>query len=88
MKRQIIKYFKHFFISILISFIIIYLVVFFGGWRLFEPFDPIMIEIGVASVVGTIIFIVFEVTKALEIKINELEKRVIELENKADSNQR
>lgn len=87
MKKQNLKYLLHLIISVLCSFVFIYLVVFFGGWRLFEPFDVIKMEIGVSFLVGTIMFIVFEITKALENKINELEKRLTELENKTDNKQ-
>ena len=37
-------------IIFLFCFIMIYLFVFFGGWKLFESGDPILIEIGVAFI--------------------------------------
>ena len=72
----------HLLIFIGASFIAIYLLVFVGGWKLIEAGDIIAIEIAVSVIVGFVVWIIFEVTKLIESKINALEKRVEELENK------
>lgn len=72
----------HLLIFIGASFIAIYLLVFVGGWKLIEAGDIISIEIAVSVIVGFVVWIIFEVTKLIESKINALEKRVEELENK------
>ena len=72
----------HLLIFIGASFIAIYLLVFVGGWKLVEAGDIISIEIAVSVIVGFVVWIIFEVTKLIESKINALEKRVEELENK------
>lgn len=76
----------HWILWVAISFVLIYLFVFVGGWKLFESGDVILIEIGVAFIVGTVLYLVFESTRAIEkdysSKIAELEKRIEELEKK------
>ena len=65
-----------------ICFTVIYLTVFFGGWKLFESGDPILIEVGVALVLSFFVFAFNEVTTNLEKKIRLLEERIKELESK------
>ena len=67
--------------SWIISFAVIYLFVFFGGYKLFETGDIILKEIGVAFIVGIIIFLIFSLFKTNSDKISKLEKRIEELEN-------
>ena len=70
-----------------LCFIAIYLVVFFGGWKLFESNDPILIELGVALILSIFIFAINEVLIKQDKKIKALEERISELENKlGDSN--
>ena len=71
----------HLLISIVLSFLCIYLAVFFGGWKLIESGDPILLEIAVSLIVGFIFWIIFELSKFYEEKLKELENRVKELEN-------
>ena len=66
----------------LVCFIIIYLIVLFGGWKLFESGDIIFIEIGVALVLSVFVFAFLETVSLQEKKIKNLEKRIEELENK------
>ncbi|MBE6665628.1 MAG: hypothetical protein E7603_05345 [Ruminococcaceae bacterium] len=65
-----------------LCFIIVYLIVFFGGWKLFESGDPILIEIGVALVLSFFVFAFNEVVTDLQKRVKSLEKRINELENK------
>ena len=78
--KQKLKLYLRWFISILFSFVCIYLFIFFGGWKLVESGDPIRMELAAAIVVGTILFIVNEVTTAQDKKIKDLEQRLTELE--------
>ena len=57
-----------FILSWVISFVVIYLFVFFGGYKLFETGDIILKEIGVAFIVGIIIFLIFSLFKTIVIK--------------------
>ena len=65
-----------------LCFIIIYLIVFFGGWKLFESGDPILIEIGVALMLSFFVFVFIEIVTGLEKRVKSLEERLNELENK------
>lgn len=69
-----------FILSWVISFLVIYLFVFFGGHKLFESGDIILQELGVSFIVGFIIFLIFSLFKNNSDKISELEKRIEELE--------
>ena len=66
----------------LLCFAVVYLTVFFGGWRFFESGDPILIEIGVALVLSFFVYALNETVTKLEKKIEALEKRIREMENK------
>ena len=78
--KQKLKLYLRWFISILFSFVCIYLFIFVGGWKLLESGDPIRMELAAAIVVGTILFVMNEVTTAQDKKIKDLEQRVAELE--------
>ena len=78
--KQKLKLYLRWFISILFSFVCIYLFIFFGGWKLVESGDPIRMELAAAIVVGTILFVMNEVATAQDRKIKDLEERVAELE--------
>ena len=66
----------------ILCFIVIYLFVFFGGWRLFGSGDSILIEVGVALVLSFFVFVFNEVVTGLEKRVKSLEERINELENK------
>lgn len=68
--------------SIIVSFVYIYLFVFFGGYKLFDSKDIILQEIGASVIIGVVVFLVFKSFKLNSDKIDELEKRIEELENK------
>lgn len=66
----------------ILCFIVIYLIVFFGGWKLFESGDPILIEVGVALVLSFFVFVFNEIVTGLVQRVKSLEERLNELENK------
>ena len=65
-----------------VCFVVIYLIVFFGGWKLFESDDPILIEIGLALILSVFVSIMNEVVTVLEKRIKSLEEKLKELEQK------
>lgn len=79
-----LKLFLHFLISFALSFITIYLFVFFGGWKLFESGNPIFIELGAAVLFGIVLWIVFEHRTETEKQIKNLEKRIENLEKRIE----
>ena len=66
----------------LLCFIVIYISVFLGGWKLFESGDPILIEVGVAYVLSFFVFAFNEIVTGLAKRVKSLEERLNELENK------
>jgi hypothetical protein len=64
----------------LLSFVLIYLLVFVGGWRLLESGDMVMIEAAVAVLVGMILWLLFEQGKQYEERLRQLEQRIQALE--------
>ena len=66
--------------TFLLCLLVIYLFVFFGGWRLFEGGDPLLIEVGVALVLSIFVFACNEVVTNLEKRVRSLEERLRELE--------
>ena len=69
-------------VTFIICFVVIYLIVFFGGWKLFESGDPILIEVGVAFILSFFVFIFYEIVTGLKKRVESLEKRIEELENR------
>lgn len=65
-----------------LCFIVIYISVFLGGWKLFESGDPILIEVGVAYVLSFFVFAFNEIVTGLAKRVKSLEERLNELENK------
>ena len=63
-----------------VCFLVIYLIVFFGGWKLFESGDPIMLDIGFALILSVFVTIINEVVTGLEKRIAHLEDKIKELE--------
>lgn len=74
----------HMIICILVTFALIYLMIFFGGWRLLESGDPILIEIAVSIVVGILVGIIFELSRYCEAKFNAAQKRIEALEQRIE----
>ena len=81
MKNKI-KTFLRWLAMFLLCFVVIYLFVFFGGWKLFESGDPILSEVGVALILSFFVFIINEVVTVLEKRVKSLEERINKLENK------
>lgn len=65
-----------------LCFIVIYLIVFFGGWKLFESGNPILIEVGVALALSLFVFVFNEIVTGLEKRVKSLEQQLNKLENK------
>lgn len=76
------KMLLHWLVCTVVSFLCIYLFIFAGGWRLVESGDVILIEIAVSIIIGFVFWIIFELTRFYDLKIETLEKRIEELENK------
>ena len=76
------KMLLHWLVCTVVSFLCIYLFIFAGGWRLVESGDVILIEIAVSIIIGFVIWIIFELTRFYDLKIETLEKHIEELENK------
>lgn len=80
MKKNTLKMLLHWLVSTVLCFVLIYLFVFFGGWRLLETGDPILPEVVAAIAMGFVLWLVYEITSAQDAKIGALEKRIAELE--------
>ncbi len=72
-------------IIFIVTFISIYLLVFIGGWELFESKDPILMEIGVSVIVTFFLFVIGSAMETMQKenkdKIEKLESRIVELES-------
>ena len=67
--------------AFILCFFAIYLIVFLGGWKLFESGDPILMEIGAALVLSIFFFAINEVLTMHEKKIKDLEEHIKKLED-------
>lgn len=74
--------------SFIICFVIIYAVVFAGGWKLFESGDPILIEIGASMIGSLFLFVILEIFELQEQKIKKLEERIKNLETINNDNKK
>ena len=81
MKNKLISLLK-WAVVFIICFLIVYLVVLFGGWKLFESGDPILIELGVSLVLSFFVFIFNETVTNLEKRVKALEEQLEKYENK------
>lgn len=71
-------------LCILVSFTCIYLLVFFGGWKLLESGNIIGIEIAVSVLVGLIFFVLFKVLRAVESDIKNLQNQIDQLQKQIE----
>lgn len=65
-------------------FAIIFLIVFFGDWKLFESGDPILIELGFALILSVFVTVALSVGEAQSKRIDELESRIRTLESASE----
>ncbi len=65
---------------ILISFLIIYVIVFFFGHKLLSSGDPILYELTGAIFMGIVLWACNEAVTALEARVKALEERIAKLE--------
>ena len=63
-------------------YIVIYSIVFVGGWKLFDSNDRILIEIGASLILSVFVFVILEVMQMLYKRIEKLEKQIEELKNR------
>ncbi len=75
MKRKL-KYLLRWLAVFAACFVIIYLIVFFGGAKLFESGDPVLIELGCALILSVFVSVCLSVMEAQSKRIDALEKRV------------
>lgn len=80
--KEKVKILLSFLVCWLVSFILIYLFVFFGGHKLFESNDVIKIEIGVSFILAVSLSASMLVFKVNSDRIDKLEQRIKELEDK------
>ena len=75
-----LKFFLRYLAVFAVCFAIIYLFVFFGGAKLFESGDPILIELGAALILSLFVTVLLSVCEAQSKRIDALEARVRTLE--------
>ena len=75
-----LKFFLRYLAVFTACFVIIYLFVFFGGAKLFESSDPILIELGCALILSVFLSVILCAMEAYSKRIDALEKRVRTLE--------
>ena len=80
MKKNTRDMLLHLLVSIVICFVVIYVFIFFGGWRLVESGDVVVLEFVAALALGFVFWIMYEITRSMEAKIKELEARIEALE--------
>ena len=75
-----LKFFLRYLAVFAACFVIIYLIVFFGGAKLFESGDPILIELGAAWILSAFVSVLLWVCEAQSKRIDALEARIQTLE--------
>ena len=61
-------------------FAVIWLIVFIGGWKLFESRDVVLVELGFALILSVFLSAIAETVTALNKRVEKLEERIAELE--------
>lgn len=72
-------------LCILFTFVVIYLLVFSGGWKLLESGNIVLIEVAVSVVVGTIVFMICENWRDHECKIKNLQEQIDKLQEQIET---
>ena len=75
-----LKFFLRYLAVFAACFVIIYLFVFFGGAKLFESGDPILIELGCALILSVFLSVILCAMEAYSKRIDALEARIQTLE--------
>ena len=75
-----LKFFLRYLAVFAACFVIIYLFVFFGGAKLFESGDPILIELGAALILSVFVSVILHAMEAQSKRIDALEDRIQMLE--------
>ena len=75
-----LKFFLRYLAVFTACFVIIYLFVFFGGAKLFESGDPILIELGAALILSVFVSVILHAMEAQSKRIDALEARIQTLE--------
>lgn len=75
-----LKFFLRYLAVFAACFVIIYLFVFFGGAKLFESGDPILIELGAALILSVFVSVILHAMEAQSKRIDALETRIQTLE--------
>ncbi len=84
--KKSLKKFAKFWLIFVVTFALIYLLVFVGGWKLFESQDPILMEIGISVLAAIILYVMDYLYSNCNDRIEKLEKRIDELEALLGSN--
>ena len=80
MKRKV-KLFLRWAAAFILCFLVIYLIVFFGGYQLFASGDPVLMELGAALVLSIFLFAIDKTVTKLKKRVKSLEERLSKLEN-------
>ena len=72
-------------LCILFTFVVIYLLVFSGGWKLLESGNIVLIEVAVSVVVGTVVFMICENWRDHECKIKNLQEQIDKLQEQIET---
>ena len=75
-----LKFFLRYLAVFAACFVIIYFIVFFGGAKLFESGDPILIELGAALILSVFVSVILHAMEAQSKRIDALEDRIQMLE--------
>ena len=75
-----LKFFLRYLAVFAACFVIIYFIVFFGGAKLFESGDPILIELGAALILSVFVSVILHAMEKQSKQIDALEARIQTLE--------
>ena len=78
--KKYLKFFLKWAAMFAACFAVIWLIVFIGGWKLFESGDVVLIELGFALILSVFLSAIGETVTAMNKRIEKLEERIAELE--------